>query len=69
MVLNVAEGNGRFSVLEQHKFWDTANSAAAKAAGYLDMGTAKGIWKADRVAEVKEWLARIGTMTARKRGG
>ncbi len=66
ILLNVAEGNGRFSVLDQSSFLDIANSAAAKAAAYLDVGVQKGIWSAQHISEPKRTLVRIGRITARK---
>jgi four helix bundle protein len=66
ILLNVAEGNGRFSVLDQRNFLDIANSAAAKAAAYLDIGIQKGIWSKEDISEPKTMLVRIGRITARK---
>lgn len=66
VLLNVAEGNGRFSVLDQRSFLDIANSAAAKAAAYLDVGIQKGIWSEQDISEPKTMLVRIGRITARK---
>jgi len=64
ILLNVAEGNGRFSVLDRRNFLDTANSAVAKTAAYLDVGVQKGIWSQQEVSEPKTMLVRIGQMTA-----
>jgi hypothetical protein len=66
ILLNVAEGNGRFSVLDQRSFLDTANAATAKAAAYLDVGVQKGIWTSQDISEPKATLVRIGRITARK---
>jgi len=65
ILLNVAEGNGRFSVWEQSSFLEIANSAAAKAAAYLDLGVQKGLWSAQDISEPKTTLVHIGWMTAR----
>jgi len=69
ILLNVAEGNGRFSVLDRRVFLDTANSAAAKAAAYLDVGAQRGIWAEQDTREPKTLLVRIGRMTARREYG
>ena len=37
VVLNIAEGNGRYLEGDQRKFLDTAGASAAKAAAYLDL--------------------------------
>ena len=37
IVLNIAEGNGRYSALDQSRFLDLAASAAVKASAYLDL--------------------------------
>ena len=66
IVLNVAEGNGRFSVLEQGGFLDVANAAAARAAAFLDVGVMKRLWSEGDVADAKTMLVRIGQMTARR---
>ena len=66
ILLNVAEGNGRFSVLDESSFLDIANSATARAAAYLDVGIQKGIWSAQDIPEPKTILVRIGRITARK---
>ena len=37
IVLNVAEGNGRFPPDDRRRFLDTAEASAVKAAAYLDL--------------------------------
>ena len=37
LVLNIAEGNGRYSELDHRRFLDMAASSAVKAAAYLDI--------------------------------
>lgn len=37
LVLNIAEGNGRFSQLDQNKFLDIAEDSGSKLAAYLDL--------------------------------
>ena len=66
ILLNVAEGNGRFSILDRRNFLDIANSATAKAAAYLDVGLQKRIWSAQDICEPKTTLLRIGRITARR---
>jgi len=66
MVLNIAEGNGRFSILDQGSFLDTANSAATKLAAHLDLAVQAGMWQKQDIAQAKELLERIGAMTAAK---
>src|SRR5207248_1438253 len=38
VVLNIAEGNGRYAELDHRRFLQIADSAAVKAAIYLDLG-------------------------------
>lgn len=66
MVLNIAEGNGRYAELLRENFIDTANGAAAKLATSLDMGVRRGIWTTAEIAEGKTLLVRVGQMTAKK---
>ena len=67
IVLNIAEGNGRYSELSQRTFLDTANAAAAKLATLLDMGARQGTWDAEEVAAGKALLLRLAQMTAASR--
>lgn len=66
IVLNIAEGNGRYAELSRHSFLDTANKAVAKLAVSLDMGARRRAWSQDETAGAKLLLERIGQMTARK---
>jgi four helix bundle protein len=66
MVLNIAEGNGRYAELSRQTFLETANASAAKLATCLDMGLLRGGWRAPAVELGKHLLLRIGQMTARK---
>ena len=43
VVLNIAEGNGRFAELDHHRFLQIAETASVKAAVYLDLGAARGL--------------------------
>jgi four helix bundle protein len=42
VVLNIAEGNGRFEAGDRRKFLDTAGASAAKTAAYLDLSFESG---------------------------
>ena len=66
VVLNIAEGNGRYAALSQQSFLDTANGAVAKLAVSLDMGVRLNAWTHEEIASAKPLLERIGQMTARK---
>jgi len=66
VVLNIAEGNGRYAELSRQGFLDTANAAGVKLAVCLDMGARRGVWSAKEVEEGKQLLLRVGQMTARK---
>lgn len=66
ILLNIAEGNGRFSVLDQKNFLDIANSAAVKSSAFLDIGMVKKVWSTEQINEPKKMLVRVGQMTARK---
>ena len=67
IVLNVAEGNGRYSVLDQRKFLDAANRAAVKLAAFLDMVVDKGIWSRSDILKPKRLLLSVGALTAKQR--
>lgn len=66
VVLNIAEGNGRYAELSRKSFLDTANKAVAKLAVSLDMGVRRNAWTHEDIVEAKPLLERIGQMTARK---
>jgi four helix bundle protein len=67
IVLQIAEGSGRFSALSRDTFLDRANAAAAKLAALLDMGAQRGVWSAQEAQAGKELLVRIGQMTGVRR--
>ena len=52
VVLNVAEGNGRYSELDHRRFLEIAAASAVKAAAYLDLYQQKAlparVWKSLR---------------------
>jgi len=66
ILLNIAEGNGRYAELSRQNFLDIANAAAAKLAVCLDMGVRRGVWNEKEVEDAKQLLLRVGQMTARK---
>ena len=41
VVLNIAEGNGRYSELDHRRFLDVAEGLAVKVAAYLDLAVQK----------------------------
>lgn len=63
MVLNIAEGNGRFVELDHKRFLRIANRAAVQLAVLLDLGVTKGRWKADLILNVKNLIERVTNMT------
>jgi four helix bundle protein len=61
-VLNVAEGNGRYSELDHHRFLHIAQSASVKAAVYLDLCVKRELWLEAEATHGKEMLRRVGAM-------
>jgi len=69
IVLNIAEGNGRFTRADQAKFYGTAYKAAIHSMSLIDLATADGVPEPSRVEEGRELLRRIAAMlTALSRG-
>jgi len=68
IVLNIAEGNGRFSVLEHQNFLDIAHRAGLRAAGCLDVVVAKGAARPDAILQGKQLLRRIVSMLIAMKG-
>ncbi len=64
IVLNIAEGNGRFSVSDQARFLGTSHESAIKLAARLDLCVAQRLLPYDEVVEWKSLLQRIAVMTA-----
>ena len=62
MVLNIAEGNGRYSALDQRRFLEIAGSSAAKARVYLDLYERKALPVQLATTEGIELLSRIVAM-------
>lgn len=66
VVLNIAEGNGRYAELSRQSFLDTANAAVAKLAVSLDMGVRRNVWSQHDIQHAKQLLLRVGQMTCGK---
>jgi four helix bundle protein len=62
IVLNIAEGNGRFTGADQVKFYETAYKATIQSASLTDIATANGTTDVSRVEEGRELLRRIAAM-------
>ena len=62
IVLNIAEGNGRFAVLDHRRFLDIAYTSALKVAASLDVMVAKGTVRPEEVVDGKHLLTRIVAM-------
>ncbi len=62
VVLNIAEGNGRYADLDHRHFLEIAQSGAVKAAVYLDVCRERGVWVEAEVAAGKEKLRRINLL-------
>ena len=63
MILNIAEGNGRFSDADQRRFLDTAHEAAIKMAARLDLYVIQGLLPHSEVEGWKPLLERVSVMT------
>ena len=63
-VLNIAEGNGRFSVLDQRRFVSTAHESAVKLAARLDLCVVQGQVPRVEVRLIKKLLSRVSAMTS-----
>jgi four helix bundle protein len=62
IVLNIAEGNGRFTGTDQAKFYETAYKATIQSASLVDIATANGAADTLRVEQGRERLRRIAAM-------
>lgn len=62
IVLNIAEGNGRFTGADQAKFYETAYKATIQSASLVDLATANGAADVLRVEQGRELLRRIAAM-------
>ena len=64
VVLNIAEGNGRYAELDHHRFLQLAQSAAVKGAVFLDLGVERAFLVETEATAGKEMLRRISAMVA-----
>jgi four helix bundle protein len=62
VVLNIAEGNGRYSELEHRRFLEVAAASAVKTAAYLDLYQQRALPAPAEPAEGHEFLSRIVAM-------
>jgi four helix bundle protein len=62
IVLNVAEGNGRYAELDQRRFLQIAQSAAVKGSVYLDLAVHRTLLIEAEAIIGKEMLRRISAM-------
>jgi four helix bundle protein len=60
--LNIAEGNGKFSVKDRARFLEIARGSALECAACLDVLVARKLATADQVADAKTQLAAIVRM-------
>jgi len=63
MVLNIAEGNGRFSGADHCRFVETAHRAAIKVSAQLDLCEQKQLVAGDKVEAAHSLLLRVASMT------
>ena len=63
VVLNIAEGNGRFSDADQVRFLGTAHESAVKLAARLDLCVIQDLLPQSEVARWKTLLQRVSAMT------
>jgi four helix bundle protein len=62
VVLNLAEGNGKFTSPDRCRFFDVSRGSALECAAALDVLAAQGRVSASEVAPGKERLRRIVSM-------
>lgn len=63
IVLNIAEGNGRFSSDDHCRFVETAHRAAIKVSAQLDLWTQQGGMRSEDAEKASWLLVRIVSMT------
>jgi len=64
MILNIAEGNGRFSDADQARFLGTSHESAIKLAARLDLCVTQNLLSQDEVVGWKVLLQRVSAMTS-----
>jgi hypothetical protein len=62
IVLNIAEGNGRFSVVDHAKFLGIAHKATVQSAALLESGLAGNPATANQLSEGLAMLRRIAIL-------
>ena len=62
IALNIAEGNGKFSVKDRCRFFDTAHGSALERAAGLDVLVARAKARREQIEPGKERLQRIVRM-------
>jgi len=62
IALNIAEGNGKYTLKDRCRFFDTAHGSALECAAALDILVAKGKLTAGEIRPGKERLQRIVRM-------
>ena len=62
VVLNLAEGNGKFTPPDRCRFFDISRGSALECAAALDVLVSQGRWELTVVAPGKERLRRIVSM-------
>ncbi|HXP63667.1 MAG TPA: four helix bundle protein, partial [Dongiaceae bacterium] len=65
IILNIAEGNGRFSELDHRHFLDLAEGSAVKVAAYLDLAVQKLTLTRKECGPGKDLVERIMAMLSR----
>jgi four helix bundle protein len=62
IALNIAEGNGKFSVKDRARFFQIAHGSALESAACLDLFVARGCCETDAIAKGKLILEEIVKM-------
>lgn len=65
LVLNIAEGNGRYAELDHQRFLQIAQSSAVKGAVYLDLCVQRVLLDEAEAVSGKQLLRRISDMLGR----
>jgi four helix bundle protein len=65
IILNIAEGNGRYSELDHRRFLDIAEGSAVKVAAYLDLAAQKFTLSQGESDPAKALLERVLAMLSR----
>jgi len=65
LLLNIAEGNGRFGYYDHSRFLDIANQATTKLAARLEVGSLRRIIERMAADQIIELLVSIDRMTAK----